>query len=40
MAIIKLANYIEYIHTEGLVSYWRNTKTLKLNKWSQELESK
>jgi len=36
---VKLFNYVEYIHAESIVAYWREAKTLKLNKWSQELET-
>lgn len=35
---VKLFKYVEYIHAEGLVGYYREAKTLTLNKWRQELE--
>lgn len=35
---VKLFKYVEYIHAESLVEYYRNAKTLKLAKWRQELE--
>ena len=35
---IKLFKYVEYIHSDGLVAYWRERKALKLNKWTEELE--
>lgn len=35
---VKLFKYAEYVHAEGLVGYYREAKTLKLNKWRQELE--
>lgn len=36
---VKLFKYVEYVHAEGLVGYYREAKTLKLNKWLQELEA-
>ena len=36
---VKLFKYVEYIHAESLIEYYRNAKTLKLNKWRQELEA-
>ena len=35
---VKLFKYVEYVHSEGLVGYYREAKTLKINKWFQELE--
>lgn len=35
---VKLFDYVEYVHAEGLVGYYRQDKTLKLNKWSKELD--
>ena len=35
---VKLFKYVEYVHAESLIEYYRNAKTLKLNKWRQELE--
>nr|DAS74119.1 MAG TPA: hypothetical protein [Caudoviricetes sp.] len=35
---VKLFKYVEYVHAESLVKYYRNAKTLKLTKWRQELE--
>lgn len=36
---VKLFKYVEYVHAEGLVGYYREAKTLKINKWFQELEA-
>lgn len=36
---VKLFKYVEYVHAEGLVGYYREAKTLKINKWLQELEA-
>lgn len=36
---VKLFKYVEYVHAEGLIGYYREAKTLKLNKWLQELEA-
>lgn len=36
---VKLFKYVEYVHAEGLVGYYREAKTLKINKWLQELET-
>ena len=36
---VKLFKYVEYVHSEGLVVYYREAKTLKINKWLQELEA-
>lgn len=35
---VNLFTYVEYIHSDGLVAYWREGKALKLNKWTQKLE--
>ena len=35
---VKLFKYVEYVHAENLVGYYREAKTLTLNKWRQELE--
>lgn len=35
----KLFEYVEHVHAEGLVGYWRQAKALKLNKWAKELEA-
>ena len=36
---VKLFDYVEYVHAEGLVGYYQKAKTLKLNKWAEELEA-
>ena len=36
---VKLFKYVEYVHAESLVGYYREAKTLKINKWLQELEA-
>lgn len=36
---VKLFKYVEYVHAESLVGYYREAKTLKINKWLQDLEA-
>ena len=36
---VKLFKYVEYVHSEGLVGYYREAKTLKINKCFHELEA-
>lgn len=36
---VKLFKYVEYVHAESLVGYYREAKVLKLNKWTRDLES-
>nr|DAK47059.1 MAG TPA: hypothetical protein [Caudoviricetes sp.] len=36
---VKLFKYVEYIHAESLVGYYREAKVLTLNKWTRDLEA-
>ena len=36
---VKLFKYVEYVHAESLVGYYREAKMLKLNKWTRDLEA-